>query len=175
MSEEEPISKDELLRRVQQGWDELQAYLRTLTEDQLTHRADAAGWTIKDHIMHLAVWEDGLDAALNHLPRPERMGIDRASWALIPNCDPINAIIQKQHQAKSMAEVMAAFQAIHNRVFAKIRSMSEEDLYRPYGFYQPDSHGTTPIYQNIQMDTCGHYAEHRPWIEAIAEHGNPTT
>lgn len=173
MSDETPISKEKLLLKVQQCWDEFQTYLKTLTETQLTQQTDAAGWTIKDHIMHLAVWEDGLDAVLHKLPRRERMGVDQASWDLMPNFDPMNAVIQKQHQDKSLAEVLATFQTVHDHVIARVRSMSDEDLHRPYRFYQPDSDGTTPIYRNILMDTCGHYAEHRPWMEAIATHGRP--
>ncbi len=173
MSDEIPISKDELLLKVQQGWDEFQTYLKTLTESQLTQLTDAAGWTIKDHIMHLAVWEDGLDAVLHKQSRLERMGVDEASWNLMPNFDPMNAVIQKRHQTKSLAEVLTTFQAVHERVLAKIQSMSDDDLQRPYDFYQPGSSGETPIYRNVMMDTCGHYAEHRPWIEAIARSNQP--
>lgn len=171
MSDEVDLSKEALLLQVQQGWDEFQAYLKTLSEAQLTQLTDAAGWTIKDHIMHLAVWEDGLDAALNHETRRIRMGVDEASWDRMPNFDPMNAVIQQQHHSKSLAKVLNYFQTVHNRVVAKVRTMSEEDLQRPYNYYQPDSTGKTPIAASILSDTCGHYAEHHPWIEAIASSG----
>lgn len=57
------MKKDELLIRIEQGWNEFQAYIQTLSAAQLAGPTDAAGWTAKDHIMHLAVWEDGIDAA----------------------------------------------------------------------------------------------------------------
>ena len=69
-----PVTTREMLRRLQNGWDNFQAYLKTLTPDQLTQHKDAGGWRIQDHVMHLAVWEDGMEALLSGQSRQARMG-----------------------------------------------------------------------------------------------------
>ena len=72
------VTTTELVSRMQKGWDDFQAYLKTLTLEQVTQPTDAAGWTVKDHIIHLATWEDGVYALLEKQPRHEQMGLDKA-------------------------------------------------------------------------------------------------
>src|SRR5437868_10712543 len=76
-----PMSKAELLAKIDQGWNDFQAYLMTLTPIQVTVPTDAAGWTALDHIIHLADWENGVLALLNKQDRAAAMGVDKATWA----------------------------------------------------------------------------------------------
>ena len=64
MADNPDVSTAELLSRTKLGWDSLQAYIKSLTPEQLTVPTDPAGWTVKDHLIHLAVWEDGIVAVL---------------------------------------------------------------------------------------------------------------
>jgi hypothetical protein len=52
------MPKAELLERIEAGFQEINQYLDSLTETQLTQPTDAAGWTAKDHVIHMAIWED---------------------------------------------------------------------------------------------------------------------
>ena len=81
MSEQQVMTRDELLANIQREWDSLQAYLITLTPDLVTRPTDAAGWTVKDHVAHLAVWEDSMNALLNGRSRAEFLGIPAANAA----------------------------------------------------------------------------------------------
>ncbi len=74
------LSKVELLAAIEQGWNGLNAYVDSLTPEQLTTPTDAAGWTAKDHLAHLAVWEDTINALLDKKPRAPHVGIDQALW-----------------------------------------------------------------------------------------------
>jgi hypothetical protein len=160
------MSKLELLAAIQKGWEELQVYLDTLTEAQLTQTADAAGWTVKDHLIHLAVWEDGTVALLNGQSRRGRMGVDEAIW-LTQEYDNINDVIYQTHRAKSLSEVMQTFNDVHQHMLEKLESMSDEDIYRPHSFYQQGSTNERPIIVWIIASTYEHYIEHMPWITAI--------
>ncbi len=160
------VSRAEIISRMSYGWNRLHAYLKTLSEDQLTQPTDAGGWTIKDHLAHLGAWEDGVDALLNKQSRPERMGLDDAAWAS-DGFDLKNDIIKKQHQDKALAEVLKAFETIHHRLISTIQSLADADLMSPYKSYAPDSSTESPVFGSIVGNTYGHYAEHLPWIAAI--------
>jgi len=168
MSEQKVMSKSELLEQMRRGWDDFQAYLQTLSEAQLSQPTDAAGWTAKDHVIHLAVWEAGIDALLGRESRWERMGLDAATWAS-GDFDAMNAVIQRRHKDMPLVEVLRTFQDVHQRLIGKIALLSDEDLQRPYRAYQPDSDRDAPVIGWIMGNTYEHYAEHRPWIEAIVE------
>lgn len=160
------FSKDELLARVKQGWDEFNAYLSTLSEEQLTVPTDAAGWTAKDHITHLAAWEDGVYGLLEKQPRWEWMGIDEAMWQR-GDFDEINAAIRERFRDLSPAEALKLLHDSHQRLVKKVESMSEEALALPYNHYQPNSDVDSPVWHRIAGNTYGHFEEHQPWIEAI--------
>ena len=168
MSDENNISKTELLANMQQGWNELDAYVKTLSEAQLTGPADAAGWTGKDHLMHLAVWADGITAMLDGGVRRERMGVDAETWAS-RDFDRINGIIQQAHQNKPLSEVLTALRDAHNALYAKAQSLTDDDLRRPYNYFDPTSPQDRPIIGWIIGDSYEHYAEHIPWIDAIVK------
>lgn len=167
MADETPFSKAELLRRMRAGWDEFSAYLDSLSEDQMTVPVDAVGWTAKDHVISLAVWESGVCALLEGRSQREGMGFDQAAWADIHNDDQINAAIWQRHQATSLAEALRMLQAAHDRLVSIVESLTEEDLLKPYRAYDQDSDADGPVYSWIIGNCFGHYAEHRPWIEAI--------
>jgi uncharacterized protein (TIGR03083 family) len=151
---------------MERGWNDFDAYLNTLAEEQLTTPTDAAGWTAKDHVIHLAIWEAGIFALLNAQPRWEGMGIDRETF-VSDDFDRMNAVIQQRYRDMALDEVLKTFRDGHQRLVAKIQSMSDEDLQLPYRHYQPDSDRDAPVWHLISGNTFGHYEEHTPWIAAI--------
>ncbi len=173
MADTTPVTKDELLTGMQQGWRDFDAYLQTLTEAQLTIPTDATGWTAKDHVMHLAVWEAGILVVLEGGSRREGMGIDEALWQRW-NVDDINAAICQRYQRLPLAEALKRFRDVHQRLFAKVQTFSENDLQRPFRAYQPDTNYEGSLSDRIVANTSAHYAGHKPWIAAIvAEADNP--
>ncbi|MBA3869675.1 MAG: ClbS/DfsB family four-helix bundle protein, partial [Anaerolineae bacterium] len=147
------------------------AYVATLSEAQLTQLTDAAGWSVKDHLIHLAVWEDGIWALLNQQDRAVEMGVDAEAWKRW-NFEEINGIIQQQHKDESWAEVERKRQASHQRFVAQIEATSEADLERPARDFQTNSTSNSPIIQIITGDAFAHYDTHLPWIKTIVENGH---
>jgi hypothetical protein len=166
MADDMKMTRAELMHKIQKGWDDFNAYLKTLTLKQLTVPTDAAGWTAKDHVIHLAAWEDSISALLDGKSRPEAMGVDQATWDT-RDFDKINAVIEKHHKNKSWDEVLRAFHASHARLMEKIEPLSDEDINRPFHHYQPGSTNETPVFKYLASDTYEHYEQHRPWIETI--------
>ncbi len=170
MTDEHPMNKTELLAKIEQGWNDFNAYLITLTPPQVTVPTDAAGWTALDHVIHIADWEKGVLAMLNKQDRPAAMGVDKTTWDE-QDFDKINDVLQKNSQDKTMEQARTHVMDVHQAFVDKIKSMSNEDLQRPYKYYQPESDQEAPVIRWIQMNTYEHYAEHMPWIAAIAAKG----
>ena len=157
---DEPATKAELLGLIQQGWDDFHAFLAHYSPDQLSTLKDAVGWTAKDHIIHLAVWEDSIFALLSGQSQREGLGLDEATWA--SDYDHQNAVLRERYLTLSLDEALALFERSHARLFAKIEALSDDDLRKPYRHYQPDSDREQPVIGWIIADTYEHYAEHTP-------------
>jgi hypothetical protein len=162
-----------VLARMRKAWDYLHGYITALDEHEATEPTDAAGWTPKDHVMHLAVWEGGVAALLDRQDRLAYMGIDAALWAA-HDYDAINAVIQQRHRDLSWEEVKRRLEESHQRLIAKVEALSQADLLKPYGNYLPigqENDDGDPVVNRIAGNTFAHYPEHIEWIDAIIQGG----
>ncbi|MBE0691193.1 MAG: ClbS/DfsB family four-helix bundle protein, partial [Anaerolineae bacterium] len=155
------------LQRIERGWHELQGYLATLSDEQRTQRTDAAGWTVKDHVSHIVMWEDTINALLDHKARAAHLNIDEATWKS-GDFDKINAILQQRYQAMSWDEVMRMLHDVHRQFLTKLSALSDDDLHTSYKAFQPEATNDLPIIQWITGNSYEHYEEHIPWMQAIA-------
>ncbi|GAB4527165.1 MAG: hypothetical protein OHK0046_44640 [Anaerolineae bacterium] len=164
----EPMTVDDVLKQIDTHWTALESYLQTLTPAQMTEPKDAAGWTVKDHLMHLALWEKGVLELLKGHSRLAAMGIDKAVWDT-HDVDVVNAAIQQNTRDLPLDEVQRTFESVHTEMVKQISQMSDADLQRPYQDFDPAVDSQNPIIRWIAGDTFEHYEEHLPWIKAIVE------
>lgn len=162
------MNKAQLVEQIENGWNALHAYLATLSDAQLTGRTDTVGWTVKDHLMHLAVWEDGVLALLDGESRAGRMGLTKELFES-EDFDAINAVIYEKHKELTLSEVRARFAGIHQRLLARIEALGDEGLQRPYNAYDPTTPWERPVLNSVAGNTSHHYGEHLPWMREIAE------
>lgn len=168
MSDSENVmTRDDLMQQIDTAWNDLYGYLTALTEDQLTRPTDAAGWTAKDHAIHVAAWENANIAMLEGKFKRDILDITPEVWD--QDDDPINAVLQERYRDMPSNEVMQTLRQTHERMMAKLNAMTEADFQRPYSHYQPTSTTETPIIRYIHWDTVNHYGEHRLWISQIVE------
>ena len=160
------INKANILKLIEDAWNKFHQYIGTLSEKQITEPKDEGGWTVKDHMIHLAIWEDSLRALLEKRSRPEAMGIDESLWEQ-GNVDAVNDVIQKRYQNMPLEEVLATLKQCHEKLLATINAMSDEDLMRPHRDFQAHSEIDNPIYHWIAGNTFDHYEEHLSWIQEI--------
>lgn len=172
MNDFDKATKEDLFIKMEEGWRELQTFVRAYPEAQWHINTDAAGWTAKDHLMHLAVWEGSMIAALSGASIPQSMGVSDATYATIEqgSYDEINAAIQQRYQALDFKQVQRELTERHHALIAKIGTLSDADLHLPFNHFQPNKPDAThPILAYIVGNTFEHYAEHLPWMREILE------
>src|SRR5689334_11263474 len=114
------VTKAELLRRIEAGYSSFEKLLSTLSDEQLTTPGGPDGWSVKDHLAHLASWEAGIAALLRHENRWEAMGLEKDVIAKTENVDQMNTLVYQNSKTRSLAEVRAAFEDAHKQLVAAI-------------------------------------------------------
>ncbi len=164
---DERPGKSELLSRIYSSRAALEDALNSLDEELLT-RPGREGWSIRDHLAHLAAWEAGMVALLQQHPRLQAMGLDPRE-AVGLDTDQINDLVQRRHAHLSLQEVMAFFQEAHRQMIETLNGMSDEDLNRPYRDYVPggDDSRQDPVIDWIIGNTYEHFNEHLGYIRVL--------
>lgn len=162
-------TKAELVTEIAAAWTKLHTALDRLTEPQMTEIRDAHGWTVKDHLVHLAAWERSVAVFLQSKPRHAGLQVDEQLY-LSGDEDAINAVIQQQRQDVSLAEVLAELRTVHGQLLSAIAPLSEDDLYKANSDFQPDTSGERderPVIEMIYGTTAHHFREHQQWIASL--------
>ena len=105
------------------------------------------GWSVKDLLGHISAWEGYL---VDRLTGAETGPISDAE------VDARNWATYQQRKDWTWQEVEAEAQTTFARLIATLKSLSPEQL------------NDRPTAQLIAVNTFGHYAEHRPWLERWA-------
>jgi hypothetical protein len=169
MSEPRLMTKAELMAAIQRNWEALEAALLRMTEAQLTTPQDAGGWTVKDHLIHLAGWEGAVVSFLQRRPMYAGLGVDAALYRS-GDIDAINEAVVQQSKNLPLGEALALFRDVHRQLMELLQPLTDADLLQPYGHYLPDEPGAgddLPAVTVIGNNTADHYAEHQAWIEAL--------
>lgn len=160
---------DELQNANETAWASLRAFIERHTEADLTTARDAAGWTSKDHLAHLVVWERGvLHVLQDDWPQWQGMGISPDLFATrkTEGVDRINEEIRRQNADRPLGDVLIELQAVHEAMQAVIRALGDAGLQRPVGDFRHD--GTElRVIAWIPGDAGDHFDEHRAYIAAI--------
>ncbi len=122
---------------------------------------------MKDHAIHLAVWEKRLRGILTGQKFPGAMGVLDELWAQDVNS--INAFLQARDRHLWWGAVMTALAKSHALASQEIAILSDVDLLRLFSYYQPDDNYDTPIKESVMNNTFKHYGRHLEWTRAIVE------
>jgi hypothetical protein len=159
-------SKAELLDKVQQGYGQFEDLLASLSEEQMTVPKVNDGWSIKDNIAHLTVWQNYL---LSRLRGVIDGSTSEPEFLLAAGTeDEENEQIYQQNKDRALADVLTDFRASYQTVLATLQSMSEESLNGTF----PWSSSDKQVWPVIVGNTYEHYAEHSAIIQRWLE-GTP--
>ncbi len=163
-TQEPRYSRNELVERIHQSYNALEEVLASLSPEQLA-APDPSGWAVKDHLIHLSAWENGITALLNRQDRYAAMQVPEAGSRKM-GFDEINDLIYQRNAHLSAKEALEAFRSAHRQMIQTLNGLSDEDLYKPYAAYLTD--GSTepgqPVMNWIAGNTFGHYDEHLRYI-----------
>jgi hypothetical protein len=168
-SEPWPQDRGALLTRLAGAHRRVEQTLSTLSPTQLTALRDQQGWSIKDHLAHLVVWQRGTIYLLQRLPRSTGLGIDEEAYRRHDGNE-LNTILHQQTQSWSLDTVLAAFSRVHQDLLLVLIGLSDDDLHRSYIHYQPHDPGEddgTPILAWV-AGIADHQEEHLGWMTALA-------
>ncbi len=153
-----PAGKAELLANIRAGYDQLEALLATLSEEQMTIPGVNGSWSVKDNLAHLAVWQSyqaaRQEGILNGIEPPDPApGLETE--------DEQNDYFYQLYKDRPLAEVLADFRASYQRVLAATEALSWEALNEPFPWYD----NNVPMGAYTMGNTYGHYEEHREIIQ----------
>ena len=144
------------LARFNHAWAALDKTVQGLSERELTEIRDPAGWSAKDHLMHVAIWEQALLAKLDGRPRHQALGLD-ANTEGSEDWDALNAAIFAATRDRSLREVLDALRGASATTRAQIAALADG--------------GATPAQADAFLaDVPGyadHYEQHEGWIREL--------
>ncbi len=170
MTGQPPKDTAELLAWMDNGWRALNAELDRLAGTSAERLRDHEGWTIADHLVHLAAWERSALAVLRRQPRYEGLGIPRDAWESGDE-DAINARVHALHDGISFAAARAMLDGAHAETVAAVVAMPIDELLKPVDHYLPgDPAGPDlrPAGRVVFANSGQHFSEHLAWIRALA-------
>ena len=144
------------LTRFENAFAELDKTVQTLSERELTESRDPAGWSVKDHLMHVAVWEQALLAKLDGRARHEALGLD-ASTEGSEDWDGLNAKIFGSTRHMPLREVLEALRTTHATTRGHLVTLSK-------GSATP---ATAEGFLADVPSYADHYDQHHGWIKEL--------
>lgn len=166
-----PRDKADLLARIESSWAALESVIGGADPVKLTESRDAEGWSVTDHLSHIAAWERSMLYLLQGRPRHEGLGVDKQLY-LDGGFDEINAAIHDQTKDRSLDDALADLRWTHEQLLSQLDRLSDADLRQTYSHFLPDEPGQEtgePILLRLAGNTYEHYDEHRGWIEALVQ------
>lgn len=157
---------DAEMARIDASWVELDRLIEGLGPEGLA-LTGADGWQVKDHLAHIAAWEQSLIALLARSDRATAMGLREPTG----DTEAINQSLLELHQKMDASAALEYFRDTHARLVQLIESLTDADLQRPYNDYQPDdprdAADNRPVIDWVASNTYEHYAEHLGWLTQL--------
>jgi hypothetical protein len=166
---ERVVTKDGLMSHIERDWNALISWLKTLTPNQLSEIRNAEGWALKDHVAHMATWENYALFFIQRQPGHEGLGIPQEVY-LREDLDEMNALIFQKHKDVPYDVSWQRFMSIHAQLLDLLAPLTTEDLMQPYVYYLPDEPGGgdgPPALNVVYGNTAHHYRLHQGWMEAM--------
>lgn len=159
-----PKDKAELVRRIQAARDELEDFLGQQSPEALAQPGPDGGWSVLDHLIHLAEWRWKQLALIQGQPGYRGLRIDAQTYETA-GLDEVNAILYKRNRDLPSAKKLDEFNKAHAAVLEAIGRMDEADLQGPNNRSDPTD--ARSLLEGIIGNTYEHDLEHLGWIKEM--------
>lgn len=162
------MNKTDVLQRIDDGWRRLTDLVEGIDPTTFVQSVKDE-WSPKDHVAHVAAWEEYLLAILEKRDRHRSMGVGDLRGK---ETDEINDAVFQTRRHLAPDEVRASLAETHRNVRAAIEALSDADLRRPRSDFQPAERedgetGDESLLDEIEWNTWGHYDKHIEWLTAL--------
>jgi hypothetical protein len=135
-----PTDKASVLERIERSWATLDEAMAGLSDERM-RASGPDGWTVKDHLAHVAGWNLSLAALLERRHRQAALALEGFSTT---DWDGQNDVMLRRHRALVPDEVRALLLGSRLTVLSALCGLTDADLSRPYREYQPHDLRTSP-------------------------------
>ncbi|GAB4580778.1 MAG: hypothetical protein Fur0022_35200 [Anaerolineales bacterium] len=155
------MHKAELLEKLDQAHADFLEALEPFSPEELVSPDLPNGWSIKDVLVHLMLWE----AELIKLLFQAQQG--RVPQTVLTSPEPeekVNARWYAQHKDRDLEQALKDFDTIRDQTIRRVEAFSDIDLTNPRRFRWLDG---KPLWQWIVASTIEHEEEHLPDIRNL--------
>ena len=153
------------------AWKDLHSFLAAVTAGQAS-KQDRAGWSVKDHVMHLAIWEDSVLILFRGGRRHEALGIEEAFYTG-GNFDEINEVIKVRLEDVALQEAIRNLEETHRQLMGHLKTLRDADLNVKARAFFPQAlkNDHRSLAFLIWDNTGGHCTEHLEWMRDLVGAG----
>jgi hypothetical protein len=154
------MNRQQLLQRLDTAWVTFHKSYAGLSGTQLTEPGVMGGWSVKDTLAHVTIWEE---EALKYLPGIMK-GIQPPRYsAMYGGIDAFNALTVEERRSLPLSEVQRQLEDAHRRLIALVQNAPEDQIATE-----------TRFRRRLRLDTYSHYREHTEAIREWRERRMPT-
>ncbi len=157
------MDKATLLDKIRSGYAALEAQLALLNETQMTTPGTDGGWSIKDILAHIMMWQYRLLDRIGAISRNEEPAL-LISGVTNEQIDKLNAQFNEENKPRSLNEILSGLRTSHAQVIEAVQTMADEDLFDPQRLAWMDG---DPFWHLVASDTYEHYQEHTESIKEL--------
>ncbi len=153
------MNKDEILTELSAARGQLLDAIDGLTPEQLLVNGVVEGWSVRDLLQHLSMWEAELVRLLAHLEQGRRPTGEALGAS--PDFDSLNARWHEETKDRPFERVLEDFHGVRRQTVRWIEMLSDDDLTRR----RPETwlHGN-PLWRWIADYSFEHEREHTAQI-----------
>ena len=161
------MDKTQLIEEIKSEREYFETTLAKFSRDQMTSPLLDDGWSLKDLLAHITVWEQRMLKWVGSTLRDEvpEMLPQGLTWS----DEDINRWNQQTYldlKDKPLGEVLADFESSYPQALAIAERSTEEQLFDKDHYAW---RGGRPLYIMVAADTSWHYKEHNTQLQGLLE------
>lgn len=156
-----PKDKQDLIQKIRDERDRFMNLLDNLSENEMLIPLGENGWSVKDHIAHIVIWEKRMAEWLIVVERgevPQQLP-PGMTW---DDLDRWNEQTFEENRERELKEVLADFSHFAEEVVQVVETISEDLLMIADSLAWRSG---SPLWEMVAENTFWHYPEHRETIK----------